>query len=403
MSFTKSRISADAILGIALFLLCPALAIVYIIAQAYNGKYNNLTALSLSIALVALFTPPFADIYRHTLMYFFYENYSNSIFQSNGNDFIFYTLTNICARNGIPFEYVSFLFVFICYQISFFLFKKVYEEVKDKLSNRKIFYIFLCFLFMVPFIAILNGLRMPLASYLALLSWYFVYTKQYLKGGAIFIFALSIHFASWLFLPLILFTAFSNVIKVNRSSFLIVSIVLLLAGGVLLFLIPQSILSETSLDGQVEGYMVNNEERFDAAMSLNGRIAMYLERLPLLAAILLILKKNLSINERDKNIVYVAIWIALLYHPFIVLFQRYCFCLVPLLIFIIIKGQAQSIYIYKPLKVLLVSCVIMTLSYIYGYRETFSNIKYYKIMYPSAITIPTMDTHENFKDALIPQ
>ena len=403
MLFTKRQIKTDVILGISLFLLCPALAIVYIIVQAYSGKYNNLTVLSLSIAMVALFTPPFADIYRHTLMYFYYENFSNSIFQSNDKDFIFYTLTNICARNGIPFEYVSFLFVFICYQISFFLFKKVYEDVKNKLSNRKIFCIFLCFVLMVPFIAILNGLRMPLASYIALLSWFFIYTKQYFKGACLFVIALSTHFGSWLFLPLIIFTAFSNLIKINRTSFLIVSVVLLVVGGIFLHLIPQSFLAATELDGQVEGYMVNNDERFDATMSLNGRIAMYLERLPLLAALFLVISKKLCISEQDKSIVYVAIWIALLYHPFIVLFRRYCFFVDPLLIFIILKGQVQSGYIYKPLKVLLVSCVIMTLSYVHGFRETFSNTKHHKMLYPAIVTIPTMDTYENFKDALIPK
>ena len=350
MLLTKPQILSDTILVISLFLICPALAIVYIITQAYNGKYNNLTVLALSFALVALFTPPFADIYRHTLLYFTYENISNSIFQSNDKDFIFYTLTNICARNNIPFEYVSFLFVFICYQISFFLFKKTYNAVKGKLSSREIFYIFLTFLLMVPYIAILNGLRMPLASYLALLSWYFVYMKQYLKGGIIFIVALSTHFGSWLFLPLIIFTPFSNIIRISRSSFFIISIVLLAVGSVLLHLIPQSFLTATDLEGQVNGYMLNNDERFDSTMSLNGRIAMYLERLPLIAVILLIIRKSLSINNQDKSIVYFTIWTALLYHPFIVLFQRYCFLVVPLLVFITIKGQIQRGHKYKPLK-----------------------------------------------------
>ena len=118
------KFSIAEVINIILFLLCPALAIIAIVAQAWVGKYRSFTVLSLSIAMVALFTPAFADIYRHTLLYFDLENYSDALIQTNGNDFIFYTLTNFCARCHLPFEYVSFLFVFVCYQISFSFFKK---------------------------------------------------------------------------------------------------------------------------------------------------------------------------------------------------------------------------------------------------------------------------------------
>ena len=49
------KFSIVTVINILLFLLCPALAIVAIIAQAYMGKYRSFTVLSLSIAMVALF------------------------------------------------------------------------------------------------------------------------------------------------------------------------------------------------------------------------------------------------------------------------------------------------------------------------------------------------------------
>lgn len=403
MNITKSKTSSDAVLGILLFLICPALAIVYIVMQAYAGKYNNLTALSLSIAIVALFTPPFADIYRHTLLYFEFENYSDSIIQSNGNDFIFYTLTNICARNGIPFEYVSFLFVFTCYQISFYLFKEILKnDMATHWSRRKIFYVFLCFLFMVPFIAIINGLRMAMAAYVALLAWYFAYNRTYIKCLLTFVVALSTHFGTWLFLPLILFTLCPK-IRINKSTFVIVSVCLFVVGGILLRLLPSSFIEMLQLEDKVTGYMVNNEERFDNAMSTNGRIAMYLERLPLIATIFMVLVGKLRLQDRESAIMYMAIWLSLLYHPFIVLFQRYGFFVVPLLVFLCIQGVSYKPKIDRTIKVLVASCMLMTIAYIYGYRTTFLNTNYHRMLYPSIITIPTTDTHELFKDALIPQ
>ena len=400
---SKNNKSLASALSVVLFLVCPALAILSIVMQAYSGKYKNLTILALSISLVALFTPPFADIYRHTLLYFGYESLSDTIIQSNGHDFIFYTLANLNARNGIPFEYVSFVFVFTCYQISFYLFKELLKSDKiQQLSRKKIFNIFLCFLLMVPFIAIINGLRMATAAYIALFAWYMVYKQRCFFGSFLFVIALCTHFGAWLFLPLILFSSFKN-IKIHKSVFIIVSVSLLLAGGILLQLLPQSFLEMVELTDKVSGYMENNEERFDETMSINGRIAMYLERLPLIAVMLLILWRRVRLDDRDMSIVYVAIWLSLLYHPFIVLFQRYGFFVVPVLIFLCMQGQINQPNTNRTAKVLMLSCVIMTFSYIYGYRATFFNTKYYKMFYPSFVTIPTTDTHELFKDALIPK
>lgn len=390
-------------MGILLFMMCPALAICYIITQAYSGKYKSLTALSLSIAMVALFTPPFADIYRHTLMYFEFQNYGNAIIQSNGHDFIFYTLTNICAQNNIPFEYISFLFVFVCYQVSFYLFKQILKNtIITQHDRQKTFYIFLCFLFMVPFIAIINGLRMATAAYIALLAWNFAYRKKFLKSSLIFIIALCTHFGSWIFLPIIIYTFISK-IKIHKTTFIIVALCLMVAGGILLQLLPSSFIEAIQMEDKVTGYMVNNEERFDDTMSSNGRIAMYLERLPLIFVAVMALINRLRLNDRDLSIIYMAIWLSLLYHPFIVLFQRYAFLAVPLLIFLCVQDQSSRSQSTKTIKILVASCMIMTMAYMYGYRTTFLNTKYHKMFYPSLITIPTTDTHELFKDALIPK
>lgn len=399
--------SADIVLNIILFIICPALAILAVIAQVYFGRYNGsrMTILALSIAMVALFTPPFADIYRHTLLYFYYQNYEDTIFQSNGNDFIFYTLNNIFAKNQIPFEYISYIFVFICYQISFYLFGEVlHSSYAVKWSRTTVFHIFLCFLLMVPFIAIINGLRMATAAYITLYAWYNIYKKHNIKGVLFYVIALCMHFGAWLFLPIMLYSLFYHHIKINRITFFIISVILVVAGGFLLQVIPISFIETMSLDSAVDGYMLNSDENFGDKMSSNGFIAMYLERAPLIAVVLLIMRNTLKVKPQVESLIYFVIWWSLIYYPFTVLFQRYAFFAVPLLIFLCVYNEnnvecSRSLNI----KVLLISCVVMTISYMYGYREAFTHTQFYKMFQPSVVTIPTTDTHENFRNALIPK
>lgn len=396
-------IGVDILFSLALFFLCPALAIVSTISHIYRGKYGHLTILALCISTVALFTPPFADIYRHTLLYFEFESHSYPIIQSNGHDYIFYTLTNIFAQNEIPFEFVSFIFVFVCYQISFFIFYQVATSWDARYWDKnKKFTIFLLFLLMVPFIAIINGLRMATAAYIAFLAWYYIYNKRYFIGTLIYLISLATHFGSWIFLPTLLIPIIPH-LRIDRQKFIFISLGLFVAGGILLHILPSSIIEMLELEDQVTGYMEHNEERFDATMSVNGRIAMYLERLPLVIVFILILFNRIKLDNRRKFIIYTIIWLAILYHPFIVLFCRYAFFAIPLLVYIYIDSQKGISRVDKVSKILLCACIIMTLSYVYGYRETFLNTHYHKMFFPSLYTIPSVDTHELFEDALIPK
>lgn len=397
------KFSIVTVINILLFLLCPALAIIAIIAQAYMGKYRSFTVLSLSIAMVALFTPAFADIYRHTLLYFNLENYSDALIQTNGNDFIFYTLTNFCARCHLPFEYVSFLFVFVCYQISFFLFRQILKKTPITKENRNtMFCVFLSFVLMVQFIAIINGLRMATAAYVALLAWYFFYKGNCLKGMLFYVLAVCTHFGALLFFPIMLFTIFP-IIKIKRTVFLFVSLGLLAMGGILLKIMPMSVVEALGLYEQVIGYMEESAEKFGDVMSNNGKVAMFLERFPYIVVTFLIIFNKIKLNAKDMSILCFAVWLSLLYYPFTVLFQRYGFFVVPLLVFISFQHQQNRAMTRFPLMAILSSCVIMTMSYMYGYRAAFTHTKYYKMLYPSIITVPMTDTHENFKDAIVPK
>ena len=401
--YNIQRSCADTVFNIMLFLISPALSIISTIIYAYRQRYEQLTILSLSIAMVSLITPPFADIYRHTLLYFLFEHYAwSGFFQSNDHDFIFYTLTHLFAKQGIPFEFISFLFVFTCYQISFYLFKKlINNDIARTWSSNIRFIVFLCFLFMVPFVAIINGLRMATAAYIGVLGWYFIYRHIRFRGIIIYIIACCMHFGAMLFLPLMISTLFKK-LNITRGVFIIGAFILLISGNILLRVMPQEMIMAVELEDEVTGYMINSEERFDDTMSFNGFIAMFLERLPLCVIGIILLLNTMRFSTRERSLMYITILTAVLYFPFTVLFQRFAFFAIPLLIFLALLGTRNLMQQRLPI-IIMLSCVIMTLSYGYGYRNVVAATPYYKMLYPSAYTIITTDTHENFRSALIPK
>ncbi len=396
----------DSQIALILILICPILALPFILNCVYNGSYKTLPLLSMFMSLIAIITPAFADIYRHTLLYFNFMQYgSESIIQSNNHDFIFYTLTNLFAQNGIPFEFVSAIFVFICYQVSFHLFLQTLKLNQTKRwSKNTRFFIFMTFFLMVPFIAIINGLRMCTACYWGVWAWYNIYNKRVFFGCLFYLIALGTHFGSLLFLPMIVYSIFFKRITLKYSWFLILSISLLVAGNLLLRVVPESVIETLEMEGQVQKYMEDSVENFDDKMSFNGLIANWLERFGIIVVFLLISLKKLKLNSSENSYIYVLLLLVLLYLPFTTLFRRFAWFATPIMIFLAFthNEHSTSLSMNKLAKLFLTTCVITTISYMYGHREVLMATKFYKLLYPSIITVVTTDTAENFRDALTP-
>lgn len=351
---------------LVLLLLCPLLALPVIIFGISKGKLNNLVLLSAIMALFAFIFPPFADLYRHTQQYLHFQTYGNTgvVFYGGNFDFIFYSLSNYLAKNNIPFEYIRALFVFISYQISFFLYKKCLIVQSIDPNSKESFYLFWVFFLSVPFIWIVNGLRMATACYLAVYGWILTYNNKII-GYFIFVLSLFLHFGALLFAPIFMLKLFPTINLSNRMFF-ITSIFILIAGSFLLFLLPQSLVQKMNMDGNVEYYMKNSKKAFDSVMSVNGLIAMYLERAMIIYIYMrTLLVKSISGNNRDDFIIKICLLFWLIFHPFTILFQKFSLFIIPIILYLVLKRSTDI----RTLKNILICCLISFGAYFYGYRK----------------------------------
>mgnify|MGYP006885597567 FL=1 len=148
------------ILVIFVLLLCPIASVPLIISGILNKRHELLPLLSFVMATLAILSPPFADLYRHALNFQYYKHSSvpiSTIFMQK--DYVLDLLEYYFAKWNFNFEFIRGLFVFVCYQIAFALYKELFKYVPALSYSKKYrCIVFLSVFFLVPFIWIVNGL-----------------------------------------------------------------------------------------------------------------------------------------------------------------------------------------------------------------------------------------------------
>lgn len=376
--------------AIVLFLISPAFSLPIIIHNIYKGNLKVLTLLALFMSLCAVITPPFADLYRHTQMYYAYKSdvLNDSFIQSNGSDYVLYTLTHFFAKIGIHFELIRGLFVFICYQISFILYKSL-VKTKDGLSdNPKLcFYIFLCFFLSVPFIWIVSGLRSATSSYLMIYAWYLLSHKKIFWCIVCALLSVWTHYFSLIFLPFLFLYALSRQ-HINHILFVCLFVFSLLSGGTLLSDAIINFSQETSnnigpsqnaIDFYIGGGLTYND------LSMNGLIALILERLPMIILILVnVFQSKFWCNKKEQTFVYLLILLTGLCTFFFIPFQRITWLTYPIMLYLILKNyniRALQKHIY----ILVLATILLQFAYLYGYRDIMLNTPWYLLFFPAVI------------------
>lgn len=381
-----------------LFILSPLLAFPYLVAGVFKGRSGNLLLISLVMAFVGFLFPPFADLYRHTQQYlgFVEHNHDALYFVGMQRDFIMYTMSNLFARWGVPFEYVRFIFVLVSYQVSFFLYRRLLDlkgYADDSTESKWLFWIFFL---SVPFIWIVNGLRMATACYVAVLGWYHFYYRRYVLGVFLYLVALALHFGAMMFVPLFL-AVFLPAIPFSRQSIIIASAVILALGGILLKMLPPGLIEDMNMEKTVNYYMVNSQKNFTDTLSVNGFIAQWLERAMLVYIYLrLVLDRN-GMDTKDMTIVTLCFFAWILTYPFMILHQKLSLFIIPLILFLYLKNTCEL----RLVKHVALCCLISFLAYAYGYRGPLLHTPLYKLLISPAYVMATADTRATFKDSKV--
>ena len=384
----------DILLQILIFVISPILSLGVNIYNIRKGNYSYLWIISLIMSFIALFTPLFEDSYRHALYYLEYKKDTGYLrmYSMQGLDLVLSTLSYNFSKLNIPFEYIRALFTFICYQISFTLLR---ATVKDKYTRLKNFNLFLIYFLSVPFLWIVNGMRMATAAYVVVLAWLYLYKyNKKLVSTVLCIISLLIHFASVLYILLLLAYSINKRINIRYVLIAVVAMYLIFNTNILISLLSSAGLQ--ILSNVINLYVLNSADTFSANMSQNGLIAMIVERIPIIVSFIYIIKYRNKISTRYYNFTLASICLFISTIPFVIIFQRLAYFITPTCLYIILNEADKT----SVRKILLISVIISQLSYIYGYRELFLDTPFIYIMISPLIYCFNLNTIENIKQAI---
>lgn len=373
------------IVDILLFLLCPVLSFFHAIKSILYCNKNKLVYVSLFMALCAIISPPFADLSNHAAAFArFQSSFSSDDFiQTNGRDFVIYTLFNFFAKNGVNFDLVRGILVFICYQISFSLFNRLTRERQDLQSDRFLFFcVFLCFFLSVPFLWIINGMRSATSDYIMIYAWMFACRKKVLPTILWAFIGVGTHFFSSIFIPFLFIPFFNRTI--NKKIFIVLFFITLVLGYRFL-----GGLFEGGNNSDI-GSMANSKLYLEALnyskLSFNGLIALILERSPIIFLVFFSLFSSKKWhNKNEQTFFYACILLINLCLTYFIPLQRISWLVAPIMIYLFIKN-----FIFSKtwlLKLLIASLVLSQLAYIWGYREVFINTPFYYLFFTAFFSL----------------
>lgn len=378
------------ILVIFVLLLCPIASVPLIISGILNKRHELLPLLSFVMATLAILSPPFADLYRHALNFQYYKHSSvpiSTIFMHK--DYVLDLLEYYFAKWNFNFEFIRGLFVFVCYQIAFALYKELFKYVQVLSYSKKYrCIIFLSVFFLVPFIWIVNGLRSATSSYLFVYSWLSLYNGKRIKCWLFALLGVFTHFFGIVFIPVIILFHFRKY-RISYFSYVIGAIVLFLLGKAifsnLLDSISEDTLSSVGVTSQIRDYYVGTDEEGAltySGLSFNGFIAMFMERSPLFYIFFTTIKSRCRNYDKDdlfmiRVLFLLWIFISSSWIPF----QRISWLISPIVMFLFIKNMKFNEQHIRT-RLLLLFTIIGQIAYIYGYRMVFFNTPFYLISLP---------------------
>lgn len=243
-----------------LFACCPILAMPFVIEGAYKNKINSYILFAIFMGLCSmLIIFPFGDLYRHALTYYELGMYDWNDFKlylefNFKIDFLLQLIDYFFIHNEIPFGYIRFFLVSISYFLHFKLYDLFCRQYTISNSEKKIVFWFL--ILIVPFSAISIGIRFGFAI---VLFSYFVCKRYWFNHKSAFDFtyiivAVFFHFATIIFLTLLLLFKIGIYIK-NKKTFLLIFFLLFILsnslGGVL-YILP--------IDERLAEYLLNYTE-----------------------------------------------------------------------------------------------------------------------------------------------
>lgn len=387
-SIARNGLSKNAYLFglVSTFLVSPFVSLWFIIYGMRRNERNAYIVFAVFMALMAYMLAPISDLASYGFSYYRYQNLSWDQFANrylSGDDFIMQTIEWGFSQSGIPFAFMRFLQTLIAFNFLNAIFFYKIDHSENAYSDKEIFYRYICYILVFPFVLMVGGVRFGFGVVIMLYGFHlYIDRNKLIPCIVVLLLASWIHFA--LFYYSLLTFAFLH-LNIHKKYLIAILLVVFIVS------LP--------IQSYVEAYFVKNEIRGGGylgdgvwgrqlGMTLGIKALVYhwgqrLLLLPLLYAF------YVNYDSKDK-------WLRLFF-SYLVLFastysafalvQRTTVCLTTCSLFIYLSLENIGSKFSVKLNGLMVICAVLICSFdLFTHRKQIILSDYWRIAQPAVYT-----------------
>ena len=358
----------EGIILLLIGLLCPAVAVFFLIISIYKRNLFSVYILAFLTALLIGIMPPYADNYSYYQVYRSSVDFNISNWFYTQKDFLFNFLAYIF--NFLNLQYITFRLFLILLELFIFAwifvdFTKININYLEK--NKFLYFLIICFL-SIDIIFICFMIRYALMATFLILGVYLFYKSKYIMGFVSIFLAIISHFGAFLFLPVILLS-FLFRYKISYLNKFLISLLCFLVGlsifSFIYYLLPDILKADTYITGTWSGFEVK---------SFNGMMFYILQYYIISGILMLCFLFTKTENNYLSRFAFFSVLLFCCICSFSELSQRVWWIAKIILVFslllAIVKNQYKKTIIIKLYFIiaLLLASQMMSL---YGFREPF--------------------------------
>lgn len=354
-----------------LMLASPLLATPFVLYNIYMKRRGAIFLFAFLIGIFAFLTPPWEDLYRHTISYYEARLLDFSAFWSSlDDDFLVQIISYLLSVNDINFSYARFFYLFFQICILGYILSDL--ERSKNLNRSQEFVLFLIVFCGFNIIESILGVRHGFALVVFCLGIYLLYYKnRMIESIMILLVSSFIHF---FYLPLLLcaLIVYFCPIKISQKMFYMLAVFSVICGY---FLSSTFILSYYS----DKMYYLEGHWGTDFETNWRGQIFYGMKRIWIIPLFLFFLKKG-NDNGKYRCLIYVFILIFLSTFSLAVISGRIIGVIsIMLIIYYIDNIRNSSKRIFTAIAI---SAILFLCSNVYGNRIIFTHSFYSDVWKP---------------------
>lgn len=370
-----------------IFLLCPILALPFIINGIIVGDKKCYYLFTIFMGLIAYMLAPIADLGAHYIYCDFLSRMNWETFKiylSNNKDYITQIIEWGIPQIGFPFEILPLIEVVISFSIIHSMFCYSIKHSSKLYTKKEIFVRYVLFLLLFPFIILVSGIRFGFAAVILLYAFHiWLERKKMIFAFVLICLSCSIHFSMIYFVIPIVILLY---IPLNKYSMIFLIVIALASQHII-----SKYLADYFIDNEMVGsnYLGNgvwgNTENKDFAYTA---IIYHWGQRVLLLPLLFILFSHFKQMKRWGNILLGFILLFIVFMNFFTITQRITVCVLIFSIFFLLKIEDNGYTLSHKGRRILVICAIISCCFdIWTHRKFIILSNYQRLLQPVPITL----------------